>query len=164
MANTTRTELERVLSRLDARPGSPEPSTALDSEALRRSRQPRGFDVGRLPAVPMPYMVFPECQDTVAVLRSREEIVSATHLASICKSERLRRHALTVTRGHGSPSRGCPYAPLGVVADLDQPAASRTSPLRIVYPMDTVPSEEEERRVGRPGAHSAREGWRLAGT
>ena len=158
--NTTQSEvnnatamqvLERVLSRLDHRPGSPEHQTADDDDddavpARPRLRTPGlGWDVGQLPARPMPYMVFPECQDSVAALRSREDFVSATHQDR--RTERLRRRALTVTRGHGSPSRGNPYAPLGELADLDQPAASRASPLRVVYPISETASKESKPRV-----------------
>ena len=143
--------LERVLSRLDHRPGSPEVRTADDDDDDAVPARPRlgtpgpGWDVGQLPARPMPYMVFPEVQDSVAILRSREDFVSATHQDR--RTERLRRRALTLSRGHGSPSRGNPYAPLGELADLDQPATSRASPLRVIYPVSETASKESKPRV-----------------
>ena len=159
--NTTQSEfnnatamqvLERVLSRLDHRPGSPEHQTADDDDDDAVPARPRlrttpgpGWDVGQLPTRPMPYMVFPECEDSVAALRSCEDFVSATHQNR--RTERLRRRALTVVCGHGSPSRGNPYEPLGELADLDQPAASRSSPLRVIYPIDETVSKESKPRV-----------------
>ena len=143
--------LERVLSRLDHRPGSPEQQTTDDDDdaGTARPRRPTvagpGWDVGQLPARPMPFMVFPQSQDSVAALRSREDFVSATQQDR--RTERLRRRALTATCGHGSPSRGNPYAPLGEVADLDQPAASRASPLRVIYPVDETTFREAKPRV-----------------
>lgn len=127
--------LDRVLSRMDL-VGGLRSQTADDAgDDGPRMHPGTGWDVGQLPARPMPYLVFPENPETVAVQRNREEFLSAAHQASQCRSERRRRHALTVTQGHGSPSRGNPYAPLGEVEDLQQQVAARASPIRVVYPV-----------------------------
>ena len=94
-----------------------------------------GWDVGELPARPMPYFVFPPNEDSVALVRNQEDFLSAKYKASLCRDERLKRHAQTMDRGHGSPARGKPYGQLGEVQDLtEQPPVSHVTPMRVVYP------------------------------
>ena len=82
----------------------------------------------------MPYFIFPENKDVVAVTRDQVDFMSTDYRDSLKREVRMKRHAETLTKGHGSPSRGKPYAQLGEVdVDLQRPPTGDL-PIRIVYP------------------------------
>ena len=110
-----------------------------------------GWDIGQRAAVPMPYYIFPENTDTLVVCRNQEDFASAVHQPRREREERVKRHTRAMVRGHGSPSVGSPYAPLGDVADLEMPTrastreSSRLENLRVVYPRPQASKDNKER-------------------
>ena len=127
-----------------------------------------GWDIGQRAAVPMPYYVFPENKDNLVVCRNQEDFASAVHKPRREREARVKRHTRAMVRGHGSPSVGSPYAPLGMVADLEMPTrastreSSRSESLRVVYPRPQASKGNTERipkqlRLGRTDAGYAYE-------